>query len=104
MTEKQWLTHCLGNVYWFASWHICTLCCGLSKTDSRLVVRSVGCREKGRTQSYCGVKLRESGEMQYLMPVTLGVDFTVMGKYDVLVFLPTEQLVTIGDFCFAVLL
>lgn len=39
-----------------------------------------------------------------MMPVNLGVDFTVMGKYDVLIFLPTEQLVTIGDFCFAVLL
>lgn len=42
--------------------------------------------------------------MQHLMPVTLGVDFTVMGKLDVSVFLPTEQLVTIADFCFAVLL
>lgn len=43
------------------------------------------------------------GEIEYLRPVTLGVDFTVTGKPDVSVFLPTEQLVTIGDFCFAVL-
>jgi len=42
--------------------------------------------------------------MQHLMLVALRVDFTVMRKHDVSVFLPTEQLVTIEDFCFAVLL
>lgn len=42
--------------------------------------------------------------MQYLMPVTLRVDFTVTGKSNSPVFLPTEQLVAIGDFCFSILL
>lgn len=42
--------------------------------------------------------------MEYLMPVTLGVDFTVLRKPDGSIFLLTEQLVTIGDYCFAVLL
>lgn len=48
--------------------------------------------------------LVRQGQMQYLMPVTLGVDFTVMRKPDGSVFLLAEQLATIGDYCFAVLL
>jgi len=44
VTEKQRLTHCLGNVCWPASWHIRMLCRGLSKTDSCLAVRAVRCK------------------------------------------------------------
>lgn len=52
-------------------------------------------------QSCDGVKLNEAGGDE---AVTLGVDFTVLRKPDGSIFLLIEQLVTIGDYCFAVLL
>lgn len=52
-------------------------------------------------QSCDGVKLNEAGGDEV---VTLGVDFTVLRKPDGSIFLLIEQLVTIGDYCFAVLL
>lgn len=61
MTEKQWLTHCLGDASWPATWHIHTLCCGLSETDSCLAVRSAGWRGKEMKQSCGGVKPNDAG-------------------------------------------
>lgn len=58
VTEKQGFTHHL-DMYWPASWHMHTLCHGLSKSDFCLAVRAVNCRQKKREDT----KLRwcESG-------------------------------------------
>ena len=47
-------------------------------------------RKKGEKRSSYDVKVTEAEEVKYPAPVSLGVIFTVMGKPDLSVLLPTK--------------